>query len=112
MLLLNIPILCEPLVRIELTTSSLPRKCSTPELQRLLNRQQAIVQCTSEQTNYSLAIAMSERPGSNWPPEAWKATALPNELLSQKLSLLPNNTIKGQTQTFDTNKELFRTISL
>ncbi len=26
----------EPLMRIELTTSSLPRKCSTPELQRLL----------------------------------------------------------------------------
>jgi hypothetical protein len=24
---------------------------------------------------------MSGRPGSNWPPEAWKATALPNELL-------------------------------
>jgi hypothetical protein len=24
----------EPLMRIELTTSSLPRKCSTPELQR------------------------------------------------------------------------------
>ena len=23
----------------------------------------------------------SGRPGSNWPPEAWKATALPNELL-------------------------------
>ncbi len=49
---------------------------------------------------------MSERPGSNWPPEAWKATALPNELLSQ-ISLLPKNTIKGQTQTLDTNKELF-----
>ena len=27
----------EPLMRIELTTSSLPRKCSTPELQRLVN---------------------------------------------------------------------------
>ena len=26
----------------------------------------------------------SERPGSNRPPEAWKATALPNELLSLK----------------------------
>ena len=24
---------------------------------------------------------MSGRPGSNRPPEAWKATALPNELL-------------------------------
>ena len=27
----------EPLMRIELTTSSLPRKCSTPELQRRVN---------------------------------------------------------------------------
>jgi hypothetical protein len=30
-----LPKCVEPLVRIELTTSSLPRKCSTPELQRL-----------------------------------------------------------------------------
>jgi hypothetical protein len=29
----------EPLVRIELTTSSLPRKCSTTELQRLAEYQ-------------------------------------------------------------------------
>jgi hypothetical protein len=29
----------EPLVRIELTTSSLPRKCSTTELQRLVEYQ-------------------------------------------------------------------------
>ena len=31
---------------------------------------------------------MSERRGSNPPPEAWKATALPNELLSLVLDLL------------------------
>ena len=59
----------EPLVRIELTTSSLPRKCSTTELQRLFH-------CRRRQFN-----EMSGRPGSNRPPEAWKATALPNELL-------------------------------
>ena len=59
----------EPLVRIELTTSSLPRKCSTTELQRLFY-------CRRRQfSNWS------GRPGSNRPPEAWKATALPNELL-------------------------------
>jgi hypothetical protein len=29
-------VVVEPLMRIELTTSSLPRKCSTTELQRLL----------------------------------------------------------------------------
>ena len=49
----------EPLARIELATPSLPRKCSTPELQWLL----------------------SGKPGSNRPPTAWKAVALPNELL-------------------------------
>ncbi len=27
---------------------------------------------------------MSGRPGSNWPPIAWKAIALPNELLPHK----------------------------
>ena len=29
---------------------------------------------------------MSGRPGSNWPPIAWKAIALPNELLPHKKS--------------------------
>ena len=34
--LLSLKKLLEPLKRIELSTSSLPRKCSTPELQRLI----------------------------------------------------------------------------
>ena len=58
--------LCEPLSRIELLTPSLPRKCSTPELQR------------------RGCFLKSGRRGSNPPPEAWKASALPNELLPQK----------------------------
>ena len=29
---------------------------------------------------------LSGRPGSNWPPIAWKAIALPNELLPLVLS--------------------------
>jgi hypothetical protein len=45
-------------MRIELMTSSLPRKRSTTELHRLL----------------------SGKRGSNPPPTAWKAVALPNEL--------------------------------
>ena len=53
-------------MRIELTTSSLPRKCSTTEPQRPF-----------PSSNWS------GRPGSNWPPIAWKAIALPNELLPQ-----------------------------
>ncbi len=47
--------------RIELPTPSLPRKCSTAELHRLFSQ--------------------SGRRGSNPPPKAWKAFALPNELL-------------------------------
>ena len=46
----------------EPVTSSLPRKCSTPELRWLL---------------------LSGRRGSNPLPKAWKAFALPNELLPQ-----------------------------
>ena len=48
--------------RIELPTPSLPRKCSTAELHRLVGH-------------------LSGRRGSNPPPKAWKAFALPNELL-------------------------------
>ena len=48
--------------RIELPTPSLPRKCSTAELHRLV-------------------VHLSGRRGSNPPPKAWKAFALPNELL-------------------------------
>jgi hypothetical protein len=70
----------EPLVRIELTTSSLPRKCSTTELQRLFH-------CRRRQSS-----KWSGRPGSNRPPEAWKATALPNELLP--LVIIQNKELK------------------
>ena len=52
----------EPMTRFELVTSSLPRKRSTPELHRLL---------------------LSGRPGSNRRHSAWKADALPTELLPQ-----------------------------
>ena len=52
----------EPVVRIELTTSSLPRKRSTPELHWR---------------------SWSGRRGSNPRPSAWKADALPTELLPQ-----------------------------
>ncbi len=47
-------------MRIELMTPSLPRKCSTPELHRQY---------------------MSGRRDSNPRPSAWKANALPTELL-------------------------------
>jgi hypothetical protein len=40
-------------MRIELTTSSLPRKCSTPELQRL-------VQFVSANRSFVLSLATSE----------------------------------------------------
>ena len=52
----------EPMPRVELGTSSLPRKRSTTELHRLV-------------------IFLSGRPGSNRRHSAWKADALPTELL-------------------------------
>src|SRR6187551_1031775 len=60
----------ELLMRIELTTSSLPRKCSTPELQQL-----------AKHPPLQAGLKLSGRRGSNSPPIAWKAIALPNELL-------------------------------
>ena len=51
------------MTRFELVTSSLPRKRSTPELHRLFK---------------------SGRRGSNSRHSAWKADALPTELLPQK----------------------------
>ena len=58
----NSLIISEPMTRFELVTSSLPRKRSTPELHRLNQKE-------------------SERPGSNRRHSAWKADALPTELL-------------------------------
>ena len=54
------------MTRFELVTSSLPRKRSTPELHRQKKE--------------------SERPGSNRRHSAWKADALPTELLSHIIS--------------------------
>ena len=51
----------EPMAGFEPATSSLPRKCSTPELHRRKNK--------------------SGRRGSNSRPSAWKADALSTELL-------------------------------
>ena len=83
-------------MRIELTTSSLPRKCSTTELQRLLTeslRSVGHIGQTTYRSSYlthltDMTLAWSGRPGSNRPPEAWKATALPNELLPLLLSII------------------------
>ena len=55
------------MTRFELVTSSLPRKRSTPELHR---------QCRS----FGMTL-WSGRPGSNRRHSAWKADALPTELL-------------------------------
>ncbi len=63
---------------LEPVTSSLPRTHSTTELHRLLNV------CNSEITESHTLL--SGRPGSNRPPSAWKADALPNELLPLLIS--------------------------
>lgn len=64
----------EPTMRFELTTSSLPRKRSTPELSRreIKKKSQAAV---------LVVISVSGRRGSNSRHSAWKADALPTELL-------------------------------
>ena len=84
---------------IEPTTSSLPRKRSTPELRRLvlLNKQCPIWSRTMRCEKFSTLTQMCEasftilkgfrtraqsgRRGSNPRPTAWKAVALPTELL-------------------------------
>ena len=74
----------EPLMRIELTTSSLPRKCSTTELQRRSSAgsyQSAVKLIQPQTANCRLQTEKSGRRGSNPRPTAWKAVALPTELL-------------------------------
>ena len=72
----------ELLMRIELTTSSLPRKCSTTELQQHSCRRSFIVVIVSDTTNNEpQSTTQSGKRGSNSRPIAWKAIALPTELL-------------------------------
>ena len=80
-------------MRIELATSSLPRKCSTTELQRHcfihtynnkdeLQAALLLFKLYFQHLFPSLSIfSLSGKRGSNPPPIAWKAIALPNELL-------------------------------
>ena len=61
---------------IEPPTSSLPRKRSTPELHRLI-----ITPSRAFNTAQLRTINQSGRRDSNPRPSAWKADALPTELL-------------------------------
>ena len=76
----------EPQTRVGLVTSSLPRKRSTTELLRLVLLSYSL----SSTIFFPIAglwlpasppLSSSGRRGSNPPPIAWKAIALPNELL-------------------------------
>jgi hypothetical protein len=62
-------------------TSSLPRKCSTTELKRL--------------KTYFRVRTVSGRRGSNPRPAAWKAAALPAELLPQLVCTFKNVGVTG-----------------
>ena len=69
----------EPMTGIEPVTFSLPRKRSTPELHRPIS-----LFCgrpTTMPTHHSPSQTSSGRRGSNPRPTAWKAVALPTELL-------------------------------
>ena len=78
-LFLSVSKIFEPLKGIEPLTSSLPRKCSTTELQR--RNSVGSYQLAVLTVNCRLPTEQSGRRGSNSPPIAWKAIALPNELL-------------------------------
>ena len=67
-------------MRLELTTPSLPRKCSTTELQRH-KLFPTTIRTNQKSMTRSYIFTWSGRRGSNPPPIAWKAIALPNELL-------------------------------
>ena len=71
-------------MRIELTTSSLPRKCSTPELQQLINKTLSY-SCShnSHLTTLNINDRLLKRTRTRG-PIAWKAIALPTELLPLK----------------------------
>ena len=70
-------------MRFELTTSSLPRKCSTPELQR--QKSLIVISCFRRRIpTYIQQTAFNVWSGgrdSNSRHSAWKADALPTELL-------------------------------
>ncbi len=87
------------MTRFELVTSSLPRKRSTPELHRLdlqpfcvkpkrciaqantLQQIASLLLKSSKNNNLSKVVLKSGRRGSNSRHSAWKADALPTELL-------------------------------
>ena len=87
------------MTRIELVTSSLPRKRSTTELHRLKWVANFRLHKYRTAKKHS-SISQSERPGSNRRHSAWKADALPTELLSH-FGLQRNHLF-----TFKTNKKL------
>ena len=75
----------EPQTRVGLVTSSLPRKRSTTELLRLAFYSHSLLSTFSRGVGLGFSspspLLLSGRRGSNPPPIAWKAIALPNELL-------------------------------
>ena len=68
----------ELLMRIELTTSSLPRQCSTPELQQ--QNHELIKRWSDNTSSLHYIMQVSGGRGSNSRHSAWKADTLPTEL--------------------------------
>jgi hypothetical protein len=69
----------EPMMGIEPMTPSLPWKCSTPELHRLGDKFTFLTSILIRKC--LLSFTLSGRRDSNSRPSAWKADALPTELL-------------------------------
>src|SRR5208283_4673173 len=81
----------EPTTGLEPVTSSLPRKCSTTELGgrvRCCSLSHCVVCWVS---GAALGFSASGRPGSNRRRSAWKADALPTELLPRLSSFHVNH---------------------
>ena len=73
--------LVEPMKGIEPPTPSLPWKCSTPELHWLMTIKLKMYYFSE----MIIKLKLSGRRDSNPRPSAWKADALPTELLPQNM---------------------------
>lgn len=83
---------------LEPMTSSLPRKCSTAELRRLL----FTINDLRIRTPSIVArnFVLSGRRGSNSRPIAWKAIALPTELLPLKMWGEKDSNLRSRSNGF------------
>ena len=79
-------------------TSSLPRKCSTTELQQQLTSLPAPCLPPAGRVGVGFSFSQSGRRDSNPRPSAWKANALSTELLPQFLWAVMDSNHRRRSQ--------------